>query len=108
MMARNMVGSLLVAVLSVVVLVAGSARGHPWGGGGFPLIPQFYDHSCPQAKHIVKSIVTTAVAREARMAASLLRLLFHDCFVQVCKRLDSSSSFLYRHHYFLSRLCTSE
>ncbi|KAG6702801.1 hypothetical protein I3842_07G053700 [Carya illinoinensis] len=47
--------------------------------GGY-LYPQFYDHSCPNAQQIVKSIVAEVVAKEARMAASLLRLHFHDCF----------------------------
>lgn len=51
-------------------------------GGGY-LYPQFYDHSCPRALEIVKSIVAKAVAKETRMAASLLRLHFHDCFVKV-------------------------
>ena len=52
--------------------------------GGFgSLYPQYYDHSCPNAKEIVKSIVAKAFAREARIAASILRLHFHDCFVQV-------------------------
>ncbi|XP_076916888.1 peroxidase 72-like [Bidens hawaiensis] len=48
------------------------------------LYPQYYDFSCPQANDIVKSIVSKAVAREPRMAASLLRLHFHDCFVKGC------------------------
>ncbi|KMT09474.1 hypothetical protein BVRB_6g129460 [Beta vulgaris subsp. vulgaris] len=48
------------------------------------LYPQFYDHSCPQLQQIVKSVVAKAVARERRMAASLLRLHFHDCFVKGC------------------------
>ncbi|XP_021714589.1 peroxidase 72-like [Chenopodium quinoa] len=48
------------------------------------LCPQFYDHSCPQLQQIVKSIVAQAVARDRRMAASLLRLHFHDCFVKGC------------------------
>ncbi|KAG6522814.1 hypothetical protein ZIOFF_019969 [Zingiber officinale] len=57
------------------------------------LYPQFYDHSCPKAHQIVQSIVAKAVAKEARMAASLLRLHFHDCFVKGCDAsilLDSS------------------
>ena len=81
MAAASMRGSCLVLLCLVfpVVLLAGAARGHPWGG----LFPQFYDHSCPQAKEIVRSVVAQAVARETRMAASLVRLHFHDCFVQV-------------------------
>ena len=67
-------------LLLCVVLLAGAVRGHPWGGG---LFPQFYDHSCPKAKEIVRSVVAQAVARETRMAASLVRLHFHDCFVKV-------------------------
>ncbi|KAH7853184.1 hypothetical protein Vadar_034399 [Vaccinium darrowii] len=65
-------------------------------GGGY-LYPQFYDRSCPKAKEIVKSIVAKAVAKEARMAASLLRLHFHDCFVKGCDAsilLDSSGSII--------------
>ncbi|KAI9165889.1 hypothetical protein LWI28_022368 [Acer negundo] len=59
------------------------------------LYPQFYDHSCPKAQQIVKSVLAKAVAKETRMAASLLRLHFHDCFVKGCDAsilLDSSGS----------------
>ncbi|XP_006658126.2 peroxidase 2-like [Oryza brachyantha] len=44
----------------------------------------FYDTSCPSAMSIIKSGVTAAVNNERRMGASLLRLHFHDCFVQGC------------------------
>ncbi|CAL9072949.1 unnamed protein product [Musa textilis] len=63
-------------------------------GSGY-LYPQFYQHSCPRAQAIVRSVVAKAVAREARMAASLLRLHFHDCFVKGCDAsllLDSSGT----------------
>ena len=42
----------------------------------------FYATSCPNALSTIKSGVNAAVAQEARMGASLLRLHFHDCFVQ--------------------------
>lgn len=61
------------------------------------LNPNFYDYSCPKVQEIVKSVVAKAVAKEARMAASLLRLHFHDCFVKGCDAsvlLDSSGSII--------------
>jgi hypothetical protein len=42
----------------------------------------FYDKSCPIALSTIKSAIFSAVIKEARMGASLLRLHFHDCFVQ--------------------------
>ncbi|XP_057825575.2 cationic peroxidase 1 [Cryptomeria japonica] len=44
----------------------------------------FYNKTCPQALSTVKAAVKAAVAKEKRMAASLLRLHFHDCFVNGC------------------------
>ncbi|XLU77104.1 hypothetical protein S245_000538, partial [Arachis hypogaea] len=45
------------------------------------LTSNFYDSTCPKALSIIKSAVASAVAKEHRMGASLLRLHFHDCFV---------------------------
>lgn len=49
-----------------------------------PLSPYYYDDTCPLAELIVKQTVGAVVYRDPRMAASLLRLHFHDCFVLVC------------------------
>lgn len=47
------------------------------------LSPCYYDKVCPEALPTIKRIVEAAVEKEGRMGASLLRLHFHDCFVQV-------------------------
>lgn len=57
---------------------------YPVGNGPISgLSPDYYKFTCPQADEIVVSILKKAIAKEPRIAASLLRLLFHDCFVQV-------------------------
>ncbi|XP_020585863.1 cationic peroxidase 1-like [Phalaenopsis equestris] len=56
----------------------------------------FYSTSCPNALSTIQAAVQSAVANEKRMGASLLRLHFHDCFVQGCDGsvlLDDTSSF---------------
>ncbi|KAJ0966804.1 hypothetical protein J5N97_023721 [Dioscorea zingiberensis] len=60
------------------------------------LTTNFYHKSCPAALPTIRSIVWKAIAEERRMAASLIRLHFHDCFVQGCDAsilLKESSSF---------------
>ncbi|KAF6163061.1 hypothetical protein GIB67_001389 [Kingdonia uniflora] len=95
----------------IVLLSSTFSSAHPglnWGGGGgggggsggyggdyFGLLPEFYQYSCPQANDIVMSALEKAILREPRMAASLLRLHFHDCFVQGCDAsvlLDDSAT----------------
>ncbi|EOA25896.1 hypothetical protein CARUB_v10019275mg [Capsella rubella] len=69
-------------------------RTHQSTGAG-SLSPWFYDNSCPNAQAIVQSFVAKAYAIDPRMAASMLRLHFHDCFVNGCDAsllLDSSGT----------------
>lgn len=49
------------------------------------LSPYYYDDVCPEALPAIKRIVEDAIMQESRMGASLLRLHFHDCFVQVLR-----------------------
>lgn len=84
------------AQLLLLFVMAGSAACsiNPFSNVG--LGADFYSVSCPHAFSIVKSVVEKAVEREARMGASLLRLHFHDCFVQGCDGsvlLDDTPSF---------------
>ncbi|OVA14835.1 Plant peroxidase [Macleaya cordata] len=48
------------------------------------LVLDYYRESCPLAEEIVRRHVEIAVLKDPRMAASLLRLHFHDCFVMGC------------------------
>lgn len=48
------------------------------------LTPDFYAKTCPNVFQVVRKQVQIAVMNEMRMAASLLRLHFHDCFVNGC------------------------
>ncbi|XP_059624231.1 peroxidase 17 [Cornus florida] len=48
------------------------------------LCPGFYTETCPEAELIVRGVMKKAMAREPRDGASVMRLQFHDCFVNGC------------------------
>lgn len=56
---------------------------------GISLSFDLYFMTCPQVEDIVRSVVEQAVVSDPRMAASLLRLHFHDCFVNVSVVINS-------------------
>uniref|UniRef100_A0A0D9VUD2 Plant heme peroxidase family profile domain-containing protein n=1 Tax=Leersia perrieri TaxID=77586 RepID=A0A0D9VUD2_9ORYZ len=43
----------------------------------------YYNDKCPHAEAIVKNVVGAAVLRDPGVGAGLIRMLFHDCFVEV-------------------------
>ncbi|KAK8671314.1 hypothetical protein V6N13_037910 [Hibiscus sabdariffa] len=66
------------------------------GSHGSKLSPEYYKSTCPDALSIVEARVEAALKKEPRMGASLLRLHFHDCFVNGCDGsilLDDNSVF---------------
>jgi peroxidase len=63
----------------IVAMIAGSVSAQLSSG--------FYSRSCPGMLKAVRSALHPAIQRERRLGASILRLFFHDCFVQGC---DSS------------------
>ncbi|THU45282.1 hypothetical protein C4D60_Mb02t16180 [Musa balbisiana] len=62
--------------VATVSLVACSVRAQ--------LSPTFYGWTCPTLQSIVRSAMTQAVGQDPTMGASMLRLFFHDCFVNGC------------------------
>ncbi|KAA8524952.1 hypothetical protein F0562_011410 [Nyssa sinensis] len=56
----------------------------------------FYANTCPNLQTIVRNAMSQAVNGESRIGASILRLFFHDCFVNGCDAsilLDDTASF---------------
>ncbi|KAJ0020687.1 hypothetical protein Pint_31323 [Pistacia integerrima] len=51
------------------------------------LSPTFYVNTCPNVSSIVRGVVEKARENDARIGAKLIRLHFHDCFVNVITHL---------------------
>ncbi|CAH9121180.1 unnamed protein product [Cuscuta epithymum] len=58
------------------------------------LNPHFYKSTCPNVTHIVRKKMNDTITRDRTLAAPLLRMHFHDCFVMGCDAsvlLDSTN-----------------
>lgn len=67
----------------LLVLVSSSAFMILEANGKLSLSPTHYSTTCPNVLSIVNEAVIEAINKETRIGASLLRLHFHDCFVNV-------------------------
>lgn len=65
----------VVSVLLIILVMVLPAKGQLKAG--------FYSSSCPKAEATVRSTVESYYNKDPTIAAGLLRLHFHDCFVQV-------------------------
>uniref|UniRef100_A0A453ECJ8 Peroxidase n=1 Tax=Aegilops tauschii subsp. strangulata TaxID=200361 RepID=A0A453ECJ8_AEGTS len=86
-------GMLLARVAVAVVVLAAAAAVVAVDG---QMSPAFYDATCPALQSVVRRGMAQAVQKEARMGASILRLFFHDCFVNGCDAsvlLDDTANF---------------
>lgn len=52
----------------------------------------YYKKTCPRVEHIVRAEVKKFVYKNAGIGAGLIRLLFHDCFVQVTPKCCYSAA----------------
>ena len=86
-MASRKLGLFVAAVVSAAAFVPPSAVAQ--------LRTDYYASVCPNLESIVRAAMTQAVSNERRIGASLLRLFFHDCFVQVRYRTLAQSFTLF-------------
>ena len=67
------------------------------------LRPRFYSETCPEAESIVRREMKKAMFKEARSVASVMRLQFHDCFVNVTHNESFSLFLFFFSDYFLCK-----
>ncbi|XP_040959247.1 peroxidase P7 isoform X1 [Gossypium hirsutum] len=83
---------------SLLLLLVFVLSGAPVEGRhGSKLSQNYYKSTCPEVFSIVQAEVEAALNKERRMGASLLRLHFHDCFVNGCDGsifLDDNATFI--------------
>ncbi|KAI4296345.1 hypothetical protein L6164_036311 [Bauhinia variegata] len=75
-----MEGSKRLFLVCLLLALATAAKGH----GDHGMCVEFYSTSCPQAESIVRSIVYSHLRKNISLAAGILRMHFHDCFVRGC------------------------
>jgi len=80
---------LLAAHCALLLALAGPAHGYA-PSGGVALSSVFYDESCPSAYDVVRRVIQDARVSDPRIPASLIRLHFHDCFVNVRELINSA------------------
>ncbi|GJN07775.1 hypothetical protein PR202_ga25636 [Eleusine coracana subsp. coracana] len=70
------------AILAAVTLLLLSEACH--ASPYYPLQMGYYHDKCPQAEAIVKAVMEKAVHQNPGNGAAVIRMLFHDCFVEGC------------------------
>jgi peroxidase len=85
-MARNAAALLVSCALLVAAACLPAAAGYykPPNPATSGLKVGYYHDKCPPAEAIVKHVVKAAVRQNRDVGAGIIRMLFHDCFVEGC------------------------
>ena len=99
-MATAVTSTLKMPVLAALtlLLLAVAYRASPY----YPLELGYYRHKCPQAEAIVKAAMEKAIFQNPGNGAAVIRMLFHDCFVEVfftCPKVSAKSGFTLQRIY---------
>jgi peroxidase len=69
-----------VLLACALLLLAVGCKASPY----WPLEIGFYHDKCPQAESVVKGVMEYAISKNPGNGAAMIRMLFHDCFVEGC------------------------
>ncbi|WCJ33769.1 Peroxidase superfamily protein [Euphorbia peplus] len=83
-MANTRIFPYLSSIFSVLLIVSLSPIIVPFPCANAQLDYYYYVDTCPEIRSVVQQGVSSALKDDPRLAASLLRLHFHDCFVNGC------------------------
>ncbi|URD88160.1 peroxidase [Musa troglodytarum] len=75
---------LLLLLLSCGAFLCSSSEAYDYPPLADGLSFDFYDATCPFVEHLVRCYLEQAFGNDTGLAAGLLRVHFHDCFVQGC------------------------
>lgn len=76
--AQMAIFNLFIVIMAMDMIVSGRRFGRADG-----LSMQYYTMSCPFAEGIIRDTVNNALQSDPTLAAALIRMHFHDCFIQV-------------------------
>lgn len=86
----------IVSMICLVIICSANAQ----------LSPNYYASTCPSLQRIVRNVMISNIRSDRRLGASILRMHFHDCFVNGCDGsvlLDDTSSFTGEKNAFPNR-----
>lgn len=89
------------AVLMAAVTTTCQAAYGPPNPASCGLKVGYYYAKCPHAEEIVKNVVGAAILHNPGVGAGLIRMLFHDCFVEVHSYIYIHACVLYLFYFIL-------